>query len=205
MTDNDLLKRAYGLKDLDETEQLYDEWAKSYDTDTVEGMDYVAPALAAAKLAELAPSTNAVLDAGCGTGLAGAEFAKLSKAGIDGADLSQGMLGKARELGVYRNLTKANLAQPLEIADDNYDAVLCVDTLTSGHVGPEALDEFSRVVRAGGLVVFTVHENVWDAQGHQAYLDGMVERGLVDVREISEQPYHRSENMTCKLCVLQVR
>jgi ubiquinone/menaquinone biosynthesis C-methylase UbiE len=203
---NELLKRAYGLRGADEAEKLYDDWAKTYDADTVKGMEYVAPGLVAARLVELRPALGTVLDAGCGTGLVGAALAELTDAAIDGVDLSQGMLERARELGVYRTLSKANLAQRLDIEDGRYDAVICVGTLTEGHVGPEVLDEFVRVVRTGGLVVVTVLSRVWESGGYRAHLDGMAERGLVrTVEAIEEFPYHQRENVTCRLRVLEVR
>jgi SAM-dependent methyltransferase len=206
-TRNELLRRAYTLNGLAETEALYDDWADSYDTDTVEGMDYVAPGIAAARLLDLAPTARTVLDAGCGTGLAGAALTQQSPDGgslaIDGLDLSQGMLAKARERGVYRTLRRADLTTTLAIGDGSYDAVLCVGTFTSGHVGPAALEELTRITRPGGVLVATVHENVWESWRFPQHLDGMVERGLARIEEISRQPYHQREGLFCRLLVLR--
>ena len=144
-TSSEILDRVYALKDVDEAERVYDDWADSYDADTVQGLGYVGPAVAAAKLAELVRS-GVVLDAGCGTGLAGLELAERTDVTVDGVDLSQGMLDRAHARGVYRRLSRADLTQPLDIEDDTYDAALCVGTFTEGHVGPEAFDELVRVV-----------------------------------------------------------
>lgn len=202
---NPLLQRVYGLTSTDEAEQVYDEWAATYDTDTVDGMGYVAPALAAEQLAEHITTPATVLDAGCGTGLAGAELADRVDVVIDGVDLSQGMLDKAATLGVYRSLQTADLTKTLDITDASYDGLICVGTLTGGHVGPDALDEMVRVVRPGGFVVATVHESVWEAESYPEHLEQLVHRGAVHLRGAEERPYHEREGLNCRICTLEVR
>ena len=202
---NPLLQRVYGLTSTEEAEQVYDEWAETYDSDTVGGMGYVAPALAAEQLAEHLTTPATVLDAGCGTGLAGAELANRVNVVLDGVDLSQGMLDKAAALGVYRSLQTADLTKALNISDASYDGLICVGTLTGGHVGPDALDEMIRVVRPGGVVVATVHESVWEADGYPAHLDQLVQRGVAHLRGAEERPYHEREGLNCRLCTLEVR
>ncbi|MQA06048.1 MAG: methyltransferase domain-containing protein [Streptosporangiales bacterium] len=198
------MERVYNLQGTAEAETVYDEWAGTYDTDTVERMGYVGPRLAAAKLVEVAPDAETVLDAGCGTGLAGLELAQLCAATIDGVDLSAGMLAQAGTLGVYRTLAKADLTKPLEFADDSYDAAMCVGTFTDGHVGPDAFDELVRVVRPGGVVVATVMGRVWESGGYREHLNRLVERATVELRESAERPYHEREGITCRLVVLEV-
>lgn len=195
--DHPLLKRAYGLTSKEEAESLYDEWAGTYDSDTVEAFGYVAPRLAAERLAGLAAPDATVLDAGCGTGLAGAELARLGFGTIDGIDLSQGMLDVARGKGVYRELRKADLTARLPYDDGTYDATICVGTLTEGHVGPEALDELVRVTR--GPLVVTVLGRIWESLGYRAYIENLATARLV---EADEQPYHLQENLTCRRVVL---
>ena len=98
-SDNPLLKRAYALDgDAGRIRDLYADWAASYDADTLDGMGYVAPVLAARALSEALEGETAearILDAGCGTGLVGAEIARRTEAEIDGIDLSPGMLEEA--------------------------------------------------------------------------------------------------------------
>merc|ERR1712000_265527 len=101
------LAKAYGLSSVDETRTLYDEWAASYDREMAkEDQDYVGPALAAAHVLQafgtksIDPSLE-ILDAGCGTGLAGIALAQIGAKKIDGVDLSQGMLDIARKAGGF--------------------------------------------------------------------------------------------------------
>lgn len=204
-TDNQMLNRVYRLTGPEEVAKLYDEWATTYDRDTVEGMGYVAPQIAARRLDELLDDGARVLDAGCGTGLVGAEVhARRPDVVVDGMDLSPGMLTLAGERGVYRELSTADLTAPIDAPDAGYDAVVCAGTLTRGHLGPEPLAEMVRVVRPGGVVVATVLDALWQDGGFRAFIDTMVEQGTVDVVEAELRPYHRGEGIDCRLVVLEV-
>ncbi|WP_306029178.1 class I SAM-dependent methyltransferase [Stappia sp. MMSF_3263] len=202
--ENALLKRAYALDgDAEKIRDLYADWAQSYDGDTTRGMGYVAPAIAAEALAGALGSAEAVLDAGCGTGLVGRELDSRIEAAIDGIDLSPGMLEQARGKGVYRRLAEADLTAPLAFADNTYDGVVSVGVFTSGHVGPGAIDELARVARPGAPLVVTVHEKVWESDGYPEHLKGMEKRGLLRIRAVRDAVYHEKEGYRCKLCVLE--
>jgi ubiquinone/menaquinone biosynthesis C-methylase UbiE len=202
--ENALLKRAYALDgDAEKIRDLYADWAESYDGDTTGGMGYVAPVLAAEALAGALGAADAVLDAGCGTGLVGRELDGRIEAAIDGIDLSPGMLEQARDKGVYRHLAEADLTARLAFPDNTYDGVVSVGVFTSGHVGPRAIDELARVARPGAPLVVTVHEKVWESEGYPEHLKGMEKRGLLRIRAVSDAAYHEKEGYRCKLCVLE--
>ncbi|WP_067599214.1 class I SAM-dependent DNA methyltransferase [Nocardiopsis listeri] len=203
-----ILDRVYALKNPQEAESAYDEWAATYEHDTTEGMGYAAPTHAAERLSALLtdrPEAE-VLDAGCGTGLVGAALSGHGFEVIDGFDLSTAMLDKARAKGLYRDLAKADLTQRLPAGDDAYDAVICVGTLTEGHVGPEAFDELVRVARPGAPIVVTVLDRIWEPSGYKAKVEAIEEAGLAHLEESTPQSvYHVKENITCNLVVLRAQ
>lgn len=92
-----------------------------------------------------------ILDAGAGTGIVGKVLQDLGYTNIDALDISQKMLDEAKKLNVYKKFFCAPLsAEPIpDIATDQYDALICVGTLTVGHVKPVALDEIVRIVKPG--------------------------------------------------------
>ena len=51
------------------------------------------------------------MDFACGTGLVGEALSKIGITDIQGMDISDKMMEKAREKGVYSNLTKLDLGQ----------------------------------------------------------------------------------------------
>src|SRR5690606_32675506 len=111
------------------------------------GQDYVAPRLAAAFVLKSLGLDRlrddiTVLDAGCGTGLVGVELAKVGARKLDGVDLSPGMIAKAKATRAYRSLEAVDLSKKLDREAGTYSVVVCVGTMTQGHLGPEALDEF---------------------------------------------------------------
>jgi predicted TPR repeat methyltransferase len=200
---NPILRRIYSMKGgADECREIYETWAKTYERDTLEDMGYVGPAIAAETLAPLLPGNAVVLDAGCGTGLAGSELARRTDAVIDGVDISREMLSKAAQKSVYRTLGEADLTKPLAIDAGTYDAVICVGVFTNGHVGPKALDEMARVAKPGAPLVFTVHQDVW-ASGYAEQLERLAANGRVRVRRIIDAPYHEKEGYRCRLCVVE--
>lgn len=201
-SENKILDRIYNLSgDPDECRDAYKDWAATYDADTVKGMGYVGPAVAAKKLDALGVDpAGPVLDAGCGTGLAGVELKALGFTAIDGMDLSPEMLEVARGKDVYDDLREADMTRPLPYDDAAYAAIVCVGAFTHAHVGPKGFDELVRITRSGGPVVATVHEDVWDADKYQDHLAGLEARGKARIREAAQADYHIHK---CRLVVLE--
>lgn len=198
---NPILDRIYNLDGgPEENREAYKDWAKSYDEDTVQGMGYVAPAQTADKVKSLVSTDALILDAGCGTGLAGVELAERGYKTIDGMDLSPDMLDVAREKGAYRNLQTEDMTKPLSYDSDLYDAVVCVGTFTHAHVGPEGFNELVRITKPGGPIIATVHEDVW-GDGYEAHFAKLEDAGKAKVVSIEEKPYHLN---TCKMVTLEV-
>ncbi len=167
MPEKDFLKKAYALKSKDETEALYDDWADHYDIQLVDEGSYAMPRRCAEALAaHMSDSGGLILDVGCGTGLSGAALHAVGFTNLEGNDLSDGMLTKAREKKLYNRLFKADLtALPMKVADDTYAAAVAVGVLSFGHLGPQALEDILRTVRPGGVVVVGLNEVFYD-EGH---------------------------------------
>ncbi|GAA4805343.1 hypothetical protein GCM10023200_48440 [Actinomycetospora chlora] len=200
------IERAYGLHGPDDARALYDEWAKDYDHDLADASQgYVAPGLAADTVVREAGPDVTVLDAGCGTGLVGAELARRGVRVIDGVDVSPGMLEQARATGAYRSLEPVDLTRALPMDGDAYDVVVCVGTLTHGHVGPAALAEFVRVTRPEGWVVATVLDDVWESGGFRAEVDRLVDAGAAQLVSADLTPYRAGVGVEARMLVLTAR
>ena len=201
-----LIERAYSLTDPDQARALYDEWAGTYDDDLAsDSQGYVAPAVAAEAVVRASGVDGEILDAGCGTGLVGVALAERGARSIDGVDLSPGMLAKAKETGVYRRLAPADLSRPLPVSADSYDVVVCVGTLTHGHVGPAAFGEFVRLARPGGTIVATVLGDIWDSGGYRAEVDRLAQMAMVEVVSTDVVDYRKAAEVSARMVVLRVR
>lgn len=204
---NQFLQRAYGLKGASDAVELYDEWASSYDTDL--SGDYASPQRAVEAVIKNLDDSKPrlkILDAGCGTGLVGECFQKSALAGkftIDGLDVTPGMLEVARKKGIYQDLETADLTKPINRTDGSYDVVTCVGTLTKGHVGPAVLNEFVRVAAVGGLIVGTVHDEIWESNGYKSVVEGLAKAGEVNVVSKDEFGILKNENIGGRMVVLK--
>ncbi|EGP84640.1 unnamed protein product [Zymoseptoria tritici ST99CH_1A5] len=165
--------------------KIYDKWAASYNAEVGdEAQNYVAPVLVAqvALKSTTTPKDSVILDAGCGTGLVGQALAMEGAKIIDGMDLSVPMLNIARQANVYRNLEQCDLTKRIQSPDQTYDIITCVGTFTRGHVGPDpALREFVRITKKNGVIVATILEEIWVAQGFKTEVEKMAAEGIVNV------------------------
>lgn len=156
------LGAVYDAGTPDQIASLYDSWSATYDEEMARA-GYRHPAVGLALLARHAPrGAGPVLDAGCGTGLLGDWLGILGFAPVEGLDLSEGMLARARAKGSYAALHRLALGGPLPFADGAFAAVICTGVFTTGHVGAEGLPELVRITKAGGPLVLTVKTTVWD-------------------------------------------
>jgi ubiquinone/menaquinone biosynthesis C-methylase UbiE len=138
---------------LAEIEREFDLTAEGYEARSAE-WDYRGATDGPAFAARHLPAGARILDAGCGTGLIGAGLHALGWEDLAGADISAGMLARARARGIYRTLAKCDLcAMPFE--DASFDAVVCIAVLTYAPSLERTFSEFERVLRPGGLLVFS--------------------------------------------------
>lgn len=150
------LHRAYTSRSPEETAAIYDAWAAEYEAHMA-GAGYAHPAMVAAMLARHQPPGGApLLDAGAGTGIMGGLLAALGYAPIDGFDASGGMLARAAEREVYRELRQGLLGTPLAYEDDAFAATVAAGVFTQGHAPLDGLDELVRATRPGGHIVFSI-------------------------------------------------
>lgn len=172
------LRRAYSARDTRELASTYDEWAQDYEDDML-SLGYAIPAVAAGFVGRHVPLDGRVLDAGAGTGVFGNVLRVLGYADLVGIDISERMLEKAGEKGVYRALHRMVLGEPLGFDDGSFSAAFCVGVFTTNHAPPEALDELVRVVEPGGWVIFSVRDDVYRSEGFEEKQASLEDEGGV--------------------------
>ncbi|MEM7113323.1 MAG: methyltransferase domain-containing protein [Chloroflexota bacterium] len=149
-----ILKRVSTLQPGDKSDDIYDDWAATYDRDLVETYGYLSPQIVTEALLEYCPETAvSIIDYGCGTGLIGEALHQRGYRQIDGLDVSEGMLVVARQKNVYTKLMVGDLTQSLNISSNHYDVMLSIGIFGNGHVEPQHLPEMVRTVKVGGLIL----------------------------------------------------
>ena len=185
----ELLRRAYELDgaNIDETKALYRDWAETYDGTMIDGLGYVSPIKIAGLTAELVLDRDArILDVGCGTGLLAAFLVEEGFSHIDGLDYSAEMLDVAKRKGRIRERFEKDLNQPLDMGEAQFDALVSTGTFTHGHVGGECLGALIALLRSGGVLICTVHQDVWDQGQFGAVLEGLMADGIAEI--VSRDP-----------------
>jgi predicted TPR repeat methyltransferase len=155
------MSRAY-------VETLFDQYAPHFDG-ALEALAYRGPQLILDAVTRARPSANfaAVLDLGCGTGLAGVAF-QPRVAHLTGVDLSPGMIARARARGVYDRLEIAELAAFLRderTARRHYDLVIAADVFAYLYDLAPVVRAVADVLGESGIVAFTVESQEGDGLG----------------------------------------
>lgn len=203
----DKLDHVYNATGSQAIRESYENWASGYDAENI-GNGFRLPAIGAAFVARHVPNDQgSILDAGCGTGLVGEALAILGYEKIVGLDISPAMLELADRLGIYDRLYEQDLGQPIPETDNSFSAVTCFGSLGPGHAPSACLDEFIRVTRPGGRVIFNVRPETYEEQGLKAKIDALLASPVVREveRSASFRPYLLSEpELGAKIFVLEV-
>lgn len=183
---------------------LFDRYAEDFDAHLVGRLDYRAPQELAAGLTRLTRTHfRHALDLGCGTGLCAAALGAFARR-LDGVDLSAGMLERARALGRYDRLEKADVVEHLAATSCRHDLVVAADLfIYVGRLEP-VFEGVRRVLEPTGVFCFSV-ERLDDAQGDcalqpslryahsRAYLQRLAQENGFAVATLEEHPLRRDE------------
>jgi predicted TPR repeat methyltransferase len=167
---------------------VYDGWVSTYDTDVL-SWGYDVPGRLASVIAAAGATNGDVLDAGCGTGLAGLALDAVGVASVIGADFSPESINAARQRGVYRELHVIDLSQPLPFTSQRFLAVVCAGVFSYLTDPDTVLREFLRVVSRGGPVVFTQRVNLWERREMDAVLQRLADETRCTVDVSPPRPY----------------
>ena len=196
----------YKLKTTDEVMKYYDEWGENnkYDKDMIE-WNYTGPKETVNIFKKYVKNKESLIfDAGCGTGLVGLELKKFEYKNFHGADLSQKLLDIVPK-NLYQRLLKVDLNQSIDIKDNFYDAVMCVGTFTFGHVKPQALDEFVRITKRGGLICFTINEGIYKEYGFDKKIENLKQDNKWVELEFFKSDYIASKDVNAWLGLYRVK
>ncbi|MER9794154.1 class I SAM-dependent methyltransferase [Mesorhizobium sp. M0213] len=197
------IKDSHALDgDVSRLAHFYRGWASSYELDV--GRDgYCGPTVVAelASAVQTAYFANeraaiAILDAGCGTGLVGAQLKRLGFQLLDGFDLSEEMAEKARKTGVYRDVQgDVDLNGPLsDYSSATYDITVCCGVFTLGHVRPDALRELARMTRPNGFIIASTRKSYAEATSFEDEVRRLQDAGvLVTAQRLKDGKYIAEE------------
>jgi L-histidine N-alpha-methyltransferase len=187
-------QRAYSAGSKDDLRDLYADWVATYDQDH-EKVGFFGHTAAARVLARYQPYIDvvSVLDAGAGTGAAGVALAEEGFRNVTAIDLSPAMLEKASAKGCYRSAHVVDLGEPIDIfPGDHFGAAILVGVFSYGQAPAHALEEIVRLVKPGGVVVFTMRTDFFeqDEMGVRSKMEELEQAHAWRLLELGEpMPY----------------
>ena len=199
-TDNKL--PIYKLTSKDKVLKYYDDWTKNaqFNQDMID-WEYTAPVNTVQLIDKYIHDKNIkILDAGCGSGLAGIELKKRGYADIHGVDFSQSMLNLIPN-NIYQTVELIDLNEPLKYDDNDFGAIICVGTFTYGHVKAHALDEFIRVTNKNGYICFTVNEGIYTGYKFDKKINELSKNKSWEVLNLSKSSYIVNKDVEAWLCL----
>ena len=199
-TDNKL--PIYKLTSKDKVLKYYDDWTKNaqFNQDMID-WKYTAPVNTVQLIDKYIHDKNIkILDAGCGSGLAGIELKKRGFTNIYGVDFSQSMLNLIPN-NIYQTVELIDLNEPLKYNDNDFDVIICVGTFTYGHVKAHALDEFIRVTNKNGYICFTINEGIYTEYKFDKKINELSKNKSWEILNLSKSSYIVNKNVEAWLCL----
>ena len=136
-------------------ENLFDGYAGDFELHLLQTLEYRAHLVLAGRLAQQDRRFSCALDMGCGTGLCGAAVRPLAGR-LEGIDLSANMVQRARALGLYDEVTQAELVAYLQGAGPPYDLVVAADVFIYVGALEAAFAAVAARIAPGGMFCFSV-------------------------------------------------
>jgi len=150
--------------------RLFDQYAERYDNALLEHLRYRAPALLRDAVEQVVHAAGremrfgAMLDLGCGTGLAGVAFRPFVEH-LVGIDLSPAMITQASAKAIYDRLEAADIADALDqeaARHAAYQLVVAADVFVYLNDLVPVVARVARVLVPDGIFAFTVETHAGD-------------------------------------------
>ncbi|WP_417432489.1 methyltransferase domain-containing protein [Hoeflea sp.] len=193
-------------------EALFDGYSNRFDTALLEDLGYCVPERLTALLNDVAgmdAKFAKVIDLGCGTGLFGEQIRQMTS-WLEGYDLSQGMLAKAGDKGVYDRLGQADILHGIPAARlqgaGPADLVAAADVFAYFGDLDGVMAVASDLTAKGGLLAFSLEAGQedcdWMLQSSlrychgETYLKRLLDQHGLDLVKLSREPIRRDGHNT---------
>ena len=188
----------------DYVENLFDKYATKFEESLVKKLGYKMPNLIAKMIIKDSKSglLGSVIDLGCGTGLFGKEINQLCKR-LEGVDISQKMLNKAKEKNIYNNLIKQDILEYLSSANLKFNYFVLIDVFI--YIGD--LSEVFSLIKSrnqiGGKLVFSTEDYDGDSyfleqsgrySHSKKYIENLCKKYGYEIQHFENQPLRIEKN-----------
>jgi len=194
--------KAYGLKTQEDINNLYDDWAETYDVEVKEN-GYVSPARIASALKSFLAFDALIYDVGCGTGLSGVALKEMGFLNIHGSEINPNMLKKAQLSGAYQSLKIGDISNPFPDKVGAYDAIVAVGVIGAGAAPAQLMSEALNSLSPGGYLAFSLNDAAMAQKSCQEELNNILENGLATELFSEYGPHLSSINVGSTIYILK--
>jgi len=181
----------------DYVESLFDNYAARFDSSLVDNLEYKIPRVIAEMIIKDSKFDllGSIMDLGCGTGLFGMEIKQFCEH-LEGVDLSEKMLDKAKQKNVYNKFIKQDIIDYLSNASLNFDYFVSTDVFI--YIGD--LSDVFRLIKsrnkAGGKLAFSTENYDGDSffleqsgrySHSKNYIEGLCKKFGYELRHFETQ------------------
>jgi len=168
-------------------ENLFDQFANTFDETLVKHLDYTAPQILFNAISALRSNDDwQVLDLGCGTGLCGQLFkAKASR--LVGVDLSNKMLEKADQKGFYDALIKRDIIDFLSTPTHIFDVVIAADVFIYLGRLDDVFSGIKQCMAPSGHLCFSIEHDEDAPNGLILGTTGRYAHSMAYIRDLADQ------------------
>lgn len=188
----------------DYVEELFDNYAAKFESSLVENLKYRIPRFITEMIIKKNKSDvlGSIMDLGCGTGLFGLEIKQLCEY-LEGIDLSEKMLDKAKEKNIYNKLIKGDILAYLSNESLNFDYFVSTDVFV--YIGD--LSDVFRLIKSrnktGGKLAFSTEDYHGDGffleksgrySHSKMYIEGLCRKFDYKLRHFEKLPLRKDKN-----------
>jgi predicted TPR repeat methyltransferase len=189
---------------LDYVEGLFDNYAAKFESSLIENLEYKIPRVIAEIIIKDSKFNllGSIMDLGCGTGLFGAEINQFCEH-LEGIDLSEKMLDKAKGKNIYNKLIKHDIIGYLSNASLNFDYFISTDVFV--YIGD--LSDVFRLIksrnRTGGKLAFSTEDHDGDGffleqsgrySHSKKYIESLCKKFGYELRHFETQALRKEKN-----------
>ena len=190
-------------RSVEETQEIYREWAQTYDADVLSS-GYATPARIAKALSGFNLQGGAVLDYGCGTGLSGEALRDAGHTAIDGTDISHEMLHKAVAKDIYRE-TWMSKPGAFDFPNGKYSAIVAAGVVSLGAAPPETLAGLVSKLSTGQILAFSYNDPTLAEQSYITALNELTASGRVELIFREHGPHLPEKGMGSEVILLKAK
>ena len=196
------LKDVYS-HDTNDSRDLYASWAATYDEE-VKKNGYATPKRIANALKNVVTDqSDFILDYGCGTGLSGYALQAAGFENIDGLDVSQEMVMRAKKKSIYRNLKVFDPSTGIPVHYNQYKIITAIGVIGAGAAPLQVFDGLFASLPQNGLFAFSFNDHTLKDPSYEEKVKSCLSKGHAKMLHKSYGSHLPKANLKSNIYILE--